>query len=281
MKPCISQATTLKTPFEADPPLLSRNGWADVEIWLTKLEGYLRDHSIAEARSILEADGIRPVAAAAQGGLLCSRGAERESHWTYFKHRLALLEELGISLLLVTPDFVPQATAQDYLRAAAALGEAAEQAAGFGVRLALEFQKSSPFCACLETAMALIDQAKAGDTGICLDVFHFFTGPSKTEDLAALTPQNLAWVQVCDLSGTPRELAGDSDRILPGEGDFPIVPIIDRLAQIGYDGHVSLEVLNPHLWQVNPDRLADLGRQALSRVLGRWETGPAESRGGS
>ena len=60
-------------------------------------------------------------------------------------------------------------------------------------------------------------------------MFHFYTGPSKTEDLAHLTPQNLAWVQVCDLSGTPRELAGDSDRILPGEGDFQLGPIIEHL----------------------------------------------------
>ena len=219
---------------------------------------------------MLLADEITPVAAASQGGLLLSRGGERESHWKHFEHRLGLLKELGIPLLVVTPDFVAQAHAQDYLRAAAALGEASELAAKFGVRLALEFQKTSPFCACLETAMALIEQAGASGAGICLDVFHFCTGPSKTEDLAHLTAQNLAWVQVSDLSGTPRELAGDSDRILPGEGDFPLGLIIEHLAQIGYDGHVSLEVLNPHLWQVNPDRLADLGRQAVLRVLGAW-----------
>jgi 2-keto-myo-inositol isomerase len=280
MKPCISQATTLKTPFEADLPLLSRNGWTDVEIWLTKLESFLQDHSLAEARRVLAAEGIRPVAAASQGGLLLSRGAERETHWKHFAHRLTLLGELEIPLLIVTPDFVPQASAQDYLRAAAALGEASELAATFGVRLALEFHKASPFCACLETAIALIDQSNAPDAGVCLDVFHFYTGPSKMEDLANLTPQNVAWVQVCDLSGTPRELAGDSDRILPGEGDFPLGPIIEHLARIGYDGHVSLEVLNPHLWQVDPDRLADLGRRALMRVLGPREKSHAESRGG-
>jgi 2-keto-myo-inositol isomerase len=280
MKPCISQATTLKAPFEADLPVLSRNGWTDVELWLTKLETFLQYHALSEAKSLLAESGIRPVAAASQGGLLLSRGGERESHWKHFAHRLALLAELEVPVLIVTPDFVPQASAPDYLRAASALREASELAATFGVRLALEFQKTSPFCACLETAMALIEQSRPGDAGVCLDVFHFYTGPSKAEDLAQLTPQNLAWVQVCDLSGTPRELAGDSDRILPGEGDFQLGPIIEHLARIGYDGHVSLEVLNPHLWQVNPDRLADLGRQALLRVLGPWERSPAESRGG-
>ena len=46
MKPCISQATTLKNPFEADPAIFSRNGWTDVEIWLTKLETFLQDHTL-------------------------------------------------------------------------------------------------------------------------------------------------------------------------------------------------------------------------------------------
>ncbi len=147
------------------------------------------------------------------------------------------------------------------------------------MRIALEFQKSSPFCACLETALALIAQAGAGNAGVCLDVFHYYTGPSKFEDLAYLSPENLAWVQVCDLSGTPRELAGDGDRILPGEGDFQLGPIVEHLGRIGYDGYVSLEVLNPQLWQVAADRVADLGRQALRRVLGRWESDPPAMQG--
>ena len=183
-------------------------------------------------------------------------------------------------VLIVTPDFVAQPNHEDYVRAAASLGEASELAATFGVRLALEFQKTSPFCACLETALALIEQSGARGAGVCLDVFHFFTGPSKTEDLAQLTAQSLAWVQVSDLIGTPREVASDSDRILPGEGDFPLGPLIERLGQIGYDGHVSLEVLNPHLWQVDPDRLADVGLQALLRLPVPWETKAAESKGG-
>jgi sugar phosphate isomerase/epimerase len=128
--------------------------------------------------------------------------------------------------------------------------------------------------------MALIEQSGAASAGVCLDVFHYHTGPSKFEDLVHLTQTDLAWVQMCDLSGTPRELAGDSDRILPGEGDIQLGSIVDHLGRIGYDGYVSLEVLNPHLWQVDPDRVADLGRQALRRVLGRHESGPAAVPGG-
>jgi sugar phosphate isomerase/epimerase len=191
-----------------------------------------------------------------------------------------LLQELNVPTLIITPDFVRSPGIAEYARAAQALGEAAQLAASFGVRIAIEFQKSSPLCACLETAIALIAQSGADNAAVCLDVFHYYTGPSKFEDLAHLSPQNLAWVQVCDVSGTPRELAGDADRILPGEGDFELGPIFEHLERIGYDGYVSLEVLNPHLWQVAPDRVAELGYQALNRVLGHSHSTGLAARGG-
>src|SRR5262249_31190224 len=131
------------------------------------------------------------------------------------------------------------------------------------------FRKGSQFCSSLDTALALIAQSGGEGVGVCLDLFHYYTGPSKFEDLAYLTPENLAWVQACDLSGVPRELAGDSDRIFPGEGDFLIGPILDHLASIGYDGFVSLEVLNPQLWQIPADRVAEAGRQSMERLLSR------------
>jgi 2-keto-myo-inositol isomerase len=281
MNLCISQATVLSNPFEADPDIFSRGGWTAVEIWLTKLETYLQSHSLAEARALWQATAIKPEAAAAQGGLLLSQGAERAAHWDHFRRRLELLAELSVPTLIVTPDFARQVDADDFPRAADALAQAAALAATFDVRLALEFQKASPLCACLETAVALVAQADALNLGVCFDVFHYYTGPSKLEDLASVPPRYIAWVQLCDISGTPREVAGDSDRIFPGEGDFQLEPIVEYLGRLGYEGSVSLEVTNPHLWRVAPDRVADLGYQALRRVLGKWALSPAGEQGGT
>jgi sugar phosphate isomerase/epimerase len=280
MKPCISQATTMSTPLEADLPAFARGGWGAVELWLTKLESYLQGHKIEDLRGLLDAHGLEPAAAAGQGGLLLSRGEERQAHWDHFRRRLAVLKALGVPALIVAADFTREFSAEDYGRAAAALGEAAELAGSFGLRIALEFQKSARFCTCLDTALALVAECGSSHAGVCLDLFHYHTGPSKFEDLAGLSPDNLAWVQVCDLCGTTRELAGDGDRILPGEGDIPAGPILDHLGGIGYEGHVSLELLNPQLWQLPADRVADFGYQAVCRVLGRWNRPRVEPRGG-
>jgi 2-keto-myo-inositol isomerase len=279
MKPCISQATTLSTPFELDILSYGRAGWSAVELWLTKLETYLQSHTVDEVRALFEETEIRAVAAAGQGGLLLSRDAERFEHWDLFRRRLDLLHQLDISTLVIAADHVRELAPEDYGRASASLAEAAELATNAGVRLALEFQHRSSLCTSLDTALALVGPG-GGSLGVCLDLFHYYAGPSKFEDLAYLRPENLAWVQVCDLSGVPRELAGDADRILPGEGDFQIGPILDQLAAIGYDGYISLEVLNPQLWAIPADRVADAARQAMDRLLVRRPSPQRESSWG-
>jgi sugar phosphate isomerase/epimerase len=270
----------MSTPLDAEMPALARGGFSAVELWLTKLERFLEVHPVEEVKSLLKVQGLAAAAAAGQGGLLLSRGDERETHWRHFRRRLELLKELGVTILIVSADYTREFSADDYGRAAAALGEAAELAGRSGIRVALEFQKTAGFCTSLDTALALIAQSGSSNVGVCLDFFHYYTGASKFEDLGYLTGDSMAWVQICDLSGTPRELARDSDRILPGEGDFQIGPVLDHLRRIGYDGYVSLEVLNPQLWQVPADRVADLGYQALCRVLGPRIAQQPESWGG-
>ncbi len=240
-----------------------------MEIWLTKLETFLKTHSIDQARSLFEENGIQAAGAASQGGLLLSRGDARRMHWDLFGRRLEILSALDVGTLVITPDFVAEPSSEDLALAVRSLGEAGELAAAHGVRAPRrsEFQKTARFCASLDSAVALASQVDSPNVGICLDVFHYYTGPSKFEDLAHLSADNLAWVQVCDVAGVPRELAGDADRILPGDGDFRIAPILDHLRRIGYRGFVSLEVLSPQLWQVPASAVADAGLRAMARMF--------------
>ena len=83
MKPCISQATTLKNPFEADLAVYRGGGWTAVELWLTKLETFLESHTPADALALLESDGLttgrggvsRRFVALARHGAHCALGS--------------------------------------------------------------------------------------------------------------------------------------------------------------------------------------------------------------
>jgi sugar phosphate isomerase/epimerase len=267
MKPCISEAVTLSHSFAEDV-----NGYADggchaMEVWLTKLEKHLEEHSVSDTRKLLEDRGMTLAAASYQGGLLLSQGEQRKVHYDHFKRRLDLCQTFGISTLLVAADFTDKVDETGLQRAIVSLTQAAQWAAGFGVRLALEFRSSASFCTSLDTALALIAQCGEANAGVNMDVFHYYTGPSKFEDLALLSRENLAFVQLSDIIGVPRELASDSDRILPGEGDFHLEKIVQHLRDIGYDGWVSLELFNPTLWQLKPTQVAELGLASLERLL--------------
>lgn len=266
MIPCISQASTLPHPFADDLAAYPAGG--AVELWLTKLEQHLAGSSAADAAKLLADRGIRPVAAALQGGLLLSQGEQRRAHFDHFKRRLDLCQTFGVPVLVVGADFAQQADATSIGRALVSLAEAARWAAGFGVRLALEFRGQDAFCNNLDTALTLVERCGEGNVGVCLDVFHYYKGPSKPEDLDRLTAANVAHVQVCDVAGVPREVMADADRVMPGDGDFRLGPIVDRLKAIGYAGAVSLELLNPVLWQLPPAQVADAGATALARLLG-------------
>jgi sugar phosphate isomerase/epimerase len=70
------------------------------------------------------------------------------------------------------------------------------------------------------------------------------------------------------VAGTPREFAVDADRVLPGDGDFPLAPIVDRLREIKYAACVSVELMNPAIWQIPPRHFGEVGITALRKVLG-------------
>lgn len=267
MIPCISQATTLPASFADDAADYPSGGCQAVEVWLTKLEKHLADVSAADTRKALADRGVRLVAAAYQGGLLLSQGEARKAHFDHFKRRLDLCQELGIPTLVLVADFARAPEVSDLGRAVVSLTQAAQWAAGFGVRLALEFRGTDAFCSNLDTALTLVGQCGEPNAGVCLDVFHYYKGPSKPEDLTRLTAANLFHVQVSDVAGVPRELMTDSDRVMPGEGDFRLEPVIARLKAIGYTGGVSLELLNPVLWQLKPTQVIELGMTALQRLI--------------
>jgi 2-keto-myo-inositol isomerase len=268
MKACISEATTLRATFAEDVAHFADAGCAGMEVWLTKLEDHLETHSIADTKKLVAERRLALAAASYQGGLLLSQGEQRRAHYDHFRRRLDLCQEFGIGTLLVVADFVEAVTAEGLERAVVSLTQAAQWAAGFGVTLALEFRAKNSFCASLDTALALVSQCGEPNVGINLDVFHYYTGPSKFEDLSLLTLERLAFVQFSDLAGVPRELADDGDRIMPGDGDFQLQPIVQQLRSLGYTGWVSLELMNPTLWQANPTQVAEIGVTVLRKALG-------------
>jgi 4-hydroxyphenylpyruvate dioxygenase len=268
MQPALAQVCSLDSPFEKDIADYAAGKCQALELWVGKLDRYLEEHSAADVRALLARHEMSAPVASYQGGLLSSQGEFRKEHWEAFGRRLALCRELDIGTLVLAGDIGGPLSQQGIERVQVSLQQAADMAGKHGMRLAFEFQAQAAFANNLQTAAALVAETNSPHLGICFDLFHYYTGPSKAEDLACLTVDNLFHVQLCDLAGVPRELATDADRVLPGDGDFHIEPIVAHLRRIDYGGYVSVELLNPQIWRIPALQFGEVAMTAVRKVLG-------------
>ena len=267
MKPTLSQVCTLQSDFESDVKEYAAGNCQSMEAWFTKLEDAVERISIAGVKDLLSEHEMRVEVATFRGGLFADQSVARDTAWELFRKRLALCQELSIRTVVVAFYILPPTTQKAVDLSRELLIQAAQDAAAKRIRLAMEPQSRSAFGNNLQTMAALLAETNSPHLGVCLDLFHFFTGPSKYSDLRYLSNDNLFHVQLCDLADVPREFATDSDRIVPGDGDFEVEPIMEFLREIKYTGCVSVELMNPQIWQVPPRQFSEIGMKAIERLL--------------
>lgn len=273
MIPALATVCSLPSPLATILEDYAAGHVGAVDLWLGHADAFVAARGAAALKERFAAQGIAPVAASFQGGLLTSQGEARREHWRHFAARLDLCRGLAIPVLVLAGDTFGPLDADALGRLSASLVEAAQRASAAGVRLALEFDARASFPNNLQSAIALVEDVGSPALGVCLDWFHWTVGPSKPLDLRLLSQENLAHVHLSDIADVPREMAADADRILPGEGAAPCDELVTRLREIGYAGAVAVETQNPRLWSVPPRQFGEVAFTALRRLLGQAERG--------
>ncbi|UUZ62826.1 sugar phosphate isomerase/epimerase [Polaromonas sp. P1-6] len=143
-------------------------------------------------------------------------------------------------------------------RAVQTLGQLADLVAEFGLTLGLEFMGLTPACNSLKRAAWFVEQVARPNAGIAVDALHLVRTGGTPADIAALPAHCYAYAQICDGRGlhvSADYLPEARDRMMPGEGDFPLQAIIEALPQA-----TALDVEVPSV------RLAQAGVSALERA---------------
>jgi sugar phosphate isomerase/epimerase len=126
-----------------------------------------------------------------------------------------------------------------------------DQAAARGIRVDLEF---TPIWGIhdLRTAWEVVRLADRPNGGILIDTWHFVRSGYDIELLRFIPGERLATVQLADGGQEPRggNLLMDSlrHRSMPGEGDFPIVPILEVLRSKG-----GVTGIGPEIFHLTPN----------------------------
>jgi len=250
----------------------SLEGWAaagirNVELNANLLDTFLENDTLAGARQLLTDLDLTPVSGAVALPDLWIPGPEREASLETWRMRCEQFVGLGLEKIYSPSVTRRPVTAEDFSETPDCIREAGNIAAEFGLTAMIEFTRTSTHLSTLTSTLQVIRAAAHPNVRPMLDFFHFWSGMSKFEDLDLLEPGELAHAHFQDLLDTPRELIDNNSRIIPGDGITPIVPILRKLADKGYDGALSVELFRAELVNGDPFEVASEIRDKCEAVM--------------
>lgn len=164
------------------------------------------------------------------------------------------------------------------LRIIARCRQVADLLSPYHIQFGLEFvgphhlrNKRYPLIYTLTEMIALIDAIDRPNLGVLLDSYHWYTSESNLQELQRLPVSKVVEVHINDARLEPKA-AHDQERCLPGEGQIDLVTFLRYLAQGGYDGPLSLEILRRTPPQDAPEVVASQAYQGLSKLIRRATT---------
>ncbi|APX33241.1 sugar phosphate isomerase [Brachybacterium sp. P6-10-X1] len=155
----------------------------------------------------------------------------------------------------------------------------AELLADAGLRLGLEYigpktfwsTERFPFIHGLREARELIAESGAGNVGLILDSYHWYTAGESAEDLAGLTDADIVSVDINDArDDRERDQQQDLDRRLPyTTGVIDLAGFMGAVHAAGYTGPVKVEPFMKELAEQPVDEvLADISQRLERAVAG-------------
>ncbi len=250
------QTTSAQAGYRKSLEGWARAGIRNVEPTSALLDEFLQNDTLAEARRVVTDNGLRIVAGAPGVTGLCEPNPDFATNLGLFRRRCEQFAELGAPLVYTPCATTAKFTRDDYSRCVDQIRTVADIAAQYRMKVAAEFVRSSTFLAALPTALHVHRAVAHPNFGILFDCYHFWSGPSKFEDLDLIRPGEILHAHLNDTPDLPRELLNLQTRVIPGDGVAPLARILAKLADRGYNGPISVELFLPEFQAADPQELA-------------------------
>jgi 2-keto-myo-inositol isomerase len=180
-----------------------------------------------------------------------------------------MLAFLGLKKVYTTTNSTLKPVPDQYERVAENMRGLGDIARGFNMMISVEFVRASPYMSTLLTALKVTRQAAHPNFGMMFDFYHFWSGHNRLEDMDQIRNGEIQHVHFQDVPDIPRETLDNNTRVIPGDGIAPIVPILKKLREKGYNGPLSVELFAPQFRDGNPYDVAREIRQKCEPLMRR------------
>ena len=157
----------------------------------------------------------------------------------------------------------------DFDRAAEDLARVCRRAAEHGMRVSFEFLPWTgvpDVTSCLD----LLERTGCDNATIMFDSWHWFRGTRDLEALRKIPGERLGSTQWNDAPEQPSEdlpTEAMTARLLPGDGDIPLVELVRALDAIGSRAPIGVEVIHARHDTMDPAEVGRTTAAAMRRVL--------------
>jgi 2-keto-myo-inositol isomerase len=249
-------------------------GWAkagikNVELNPALIDDFLKTDTLDGARKVLADNGLTAVHSAVGGAGLLEPSLNHAAAIDSLKKRLEMYAFLGLTKVYTTSTTGTKLTADEYSIVAEHMRAVGDTVKAFNMTCSVEFVRASPYMSTLLTALKVTREAAHPNFGVMFDFYHFWSGHNRLEDMDQIRQGEIQHVHFQDVPDMPRELLDNTSRVIPGDGVAPIVPMLQKLAEKGYSGPVSVELFLPKFRDGNPYEVAREIRQKCEPIMSR------------
>ncbi|HWK54376.1 MAG TPA: sugar phosphate isomerase/epimerase [Hyphomicrobiales bacterium] len=264
---CMHGVTSSEFDFRTAMEGWARAGITAVEPDLVKAREWEAAQGAGSARRLLDDLGLVAYSSTNQLNL-DENGPPHAQAVEALKWKVGMAQSLGADRLVIPSTASQRHTLGDYAQVHENLYQAAEIARPYGVALMLEFTRASTLIGNVRTALDVVRTVDHPNLKFMIDVYHFWAGTSKFEDLELIRPGEIHHVHFEDTPAMPPlEVVEQKDRAYPGEGIAPLQRILDKLVQKGYDRALSLELFDMTVRRTDPFVVAGKGLATISPYI--------------
>ncbi|WP_421083227.1 bifunctional sugar phosphate isomerase/epimerase/4-hydroxyphenylpyruvate dioxygenase family protein [Rothia nasimurium] len=184
------------------------------------------------------------------------------------EEKFKLMRRMGIDLILVCSN-VATASYDDDALAAKQLGQLADLASAYHIKVAYEALAWGKFVNTYQRSWKIVQEANRKNLGVCLDSFHILSRGSSLDDISTIPGDKIFFLQLADAPAMSLDILEWSrhHRLFPGEGNFDLTAFLAAVLSAGYAGPLSLEVFNDTFRQTNLYRTALDAHRSLTWLI--------------
>ena len=269
----LNMSTIRPASLEDKVAAAQKAGYDAVELWSDDLDKYEKaGKSLEDLAKRIKDGGMYVVNIIGIWNSMPQDAAGTAKRMEEARRKLAHAQKVGAQHIAAIP--APDRPEFNVLWAAGRYRELVDLGKEFNVKVAVEFVSFFQGIHTLGQAAAIAMESERPEASVVADTFHMHNGHSAWSGVGLVAGPLYAVWHVNDVPATPEPgKMKDSDRIYPGDGILPLVPLFQTLWKNGFRGPLSLEMFNAAEYKKPADEVAKTGIEKMRAVIAKAGVG--------